>query len=71
MRKKGNITNWLYWFSLALAVIGVYKFLDNFTQIGEFLSNLLGILMQLFLYQALLQSLKLKLLENMAQKFVW
>lgn len=45
MREKGNITKWLYWFSLALAVIIVYKFLDNFTAIGLFLSNLIGILM--------------------------
>ena len=45
MKEKGNITKWLYWFSLALAVILVYKLLDNFTAIGEFLSNLAGILM--------------------------
>ena len=45
MKKKGNVTKWLYWFSLALAVIAVYKFLDNFTQIGVFLSSLLGVLM--------------------------
>lgn len=45
MKEKGNITKWLYWFSLALAVIMVYKFLDNFTAIGLFLSNLMGILM--------------------------
>lgn len=45
MKEKGNITKWLYWFSLAIAVIIVYKLLDNFTAIGEFLSNLAGILM--------------------------
>ena len=45
MKEKGNITKWLYWFSLALAVIMVYKFLDNFTAIGVFLANLFGILM--------------------------
>ena len=45
MKEKGNISKWLYWFSLALAVIGVYKFLDNFTEIGAFISNLFGILM--------------------------
>lgn len=45
MKEKGNISKWLYWFSLALAVIGVYKFLDNFTEIGVFISNLFGILM--------------------------
>ena len=45
MKEKGNISKWLYWFSIALAVILVYKFLDNFTQIGVFISNLFGILM--------------------------
>jgi len=45
MKGKNNVTKWLYWFSLALAIIFVYKFLDNFTAIGLFLSNLLGILM--------------------------
>lgn len=43
--KSNNIKKWLYWFSLAVAVIIIYKFLDNFTAIGEFLSNLVGILM--------------------------
>lgn len=45
MKEKNNVTKWLYWFSLAIAVIIVYKLLDNFTAIGEFLSNLAGILM--------------------------
>lgn len=45
MKGKNNVTKWLYWFSLAIAVIVVYKLLDNFTAIGMFLSNLAGILM--------------------------
>ena len=45
MKEKGSISKWLYWFSLALAVIGVYKFLDSFTQIGAFVTNLIKILM--------------------------
>ena len=45
MKEKGNISKWIYWFSLSVAVIAVYKFVDNFTQIGLFISNLLGILM--------------------------
>ena len=49
MKEKGNITKWLYWFSLALAVIVVYKFLDNFTEIGVFISNLFGVLMPFIL----------------------
>lgn len=49
MKQKGNVTKWLYWFSLALAVIMVYKFLDNFTEIGIFISNLFGVLMPFIL----------------------
>lgn len=45
MKEKGNITKWLYWFSLAITVIIVYKLLDNFTAIGVFITNLAGILM--------------------------
>lgn len=45
MKKKGKITGWLYWFSLALVVLLVYKFLDSFNEIGIFISNLIGILM--------------------------
>lgn len=49
MKKKGSISKWIYWFSLALAIIIVYKFFDNFTAIGAFLSNLIGILMPFLL----------------------
>ena len=45
MKENNKITKWLYWFSLALVIILIYKFLDNFTAIGEFVSNLFGILM--------------------------
>ena len=40
--KKNNITEWLYWFLLAVATIIVYKFLDNFSAIGTILSNLMS-----------------------------
>ena len=30
---KKNLSKWMYWFLLAVSVILVYKFLDNFTQI--------------------------------------
>ena len=53
MKEKGNISKWIYWFSLAIAIIVVYKFLDNFTVIGQFISNLLGVLMP-FLMGALI-----------------
>lgn len=49
MKKNGKISEWLYWFSLALVVIIVYKFLDNFTSIGKFISNLVGVLMPFLL----------------------
>ena len=49
MKEKGNITKWVYWFSLALAIIMVYKFLDNFTAIGQFIANLFGVLMPFLL----------------------
>lgn len=45
MKKNGKITGWIYWFTLAVAVILVYKFLDSFSAIGAFISNLIGILM--------------------------
>jgi len=45
MKKKGKITGWLYWFSLAVVLLLVYKFLDSFNEIGLFLTNLIGILM--------------------------
>ena len=45
MKKKGKITGWLYWFSLSVVVLLVYKFLDSFNEIGAFLSNLIGIIM--------------------------
>jgi len=49
MKKKGNIKQWMYWFSIALAVIIVSKFLDNFTKIGQFISDLFGVLMPFLL----------------------
>ena len=45
MKKKGNITSWIYWFTLAIVVTIIYKFFDNFTAIGEFISNLISVLM--------------------------
>lgn len=49
MKENNKLTKWLYWFSLALAIILVYKFLDNFTAIGKFMSQLLRILMPFLL----------------------
>lgn len=45
MEKKTRIwTKWLYWFTFAVAVIFVYKTIDNLGQITEWLKNLIGIL---------------------------
>lgn len=43
--KENGIKKWLYWFIFAVAIIVIYKMLDNFTAIGEFFKNLIGILM--------------------------
>ena len=43
--KKRPITKWLYWFLFAVAIVIVYKTLDNFSAIGEWIGNLLDILM--------------------------
>ena len=32
---KKNFSKWMYWFLLAVAIILVYNFLDNFTEIGN------------------------------------
>ena len=46
MGKENRVwTKWIYWFSLAVAVVFVYKTLDNFNEISDFLKNLLNIVM--------------------------
>lgn len=42
--KKRTITKWLYWFLFAVAVITVYKTLDNFGEIGNWIGGLLEVL---------------------------
>ena len=42
--KKRTITKWLYWFLFAVAVIFVYKTLDNFGAIGNWIGGLLEVL---------------------------
>ena len=54
MKKKNNVWwNWIYWFLFAIAVIAVYKTMDSFNEIREFLARLFGILMP-FIMGALL-----------------
>lgn len=43
-KEKRVITKWIYWFTFAVAVIAVYKILDQFTEITNWLKGLIGIL---------------------------
>lgn len=43
-KQKRVITKWLYWFTFAVAVIAVYKTLDNFSEITNWIRGLIGIL---------------------------
>ena len=47
--EKHNIKRWLFWFSLALAVIVLYNVLGNLTGIGRWIGNLMNVLMPFFL----------------------
>lgn len=41
---KKNFSKWMYWFILAVAIILVYKFLDNFTAIGNAIGNFFSVI---------------------------
>lgn len=41
---KKNFSKWLYWFMLAVAIIGVYKFLDNFEAIRNTIGHFFEII---------------------------
>ena len=41
---KKNFSKWMYYFLLALAIIIVYKFLDNFTAIGNAIGKFVGVI---------------------------
>lgn len=45
MEEKKRGLKWLYWFSLGISIISVYKLLDNFGQITNWLAGLLDVLM--------------------------
>ncbi len=49
MKEKRNWTKWIYWFTFAVAVIFVYKTLDNFNDISMWIGNLISILMPFFM----------------------
>lgn len=47
--KVKNWAKWIYWFTFAVAVIAVYKTLDNFNDIMIFIENLFSVLMPFFI----------------------
>lgn len=49
MKKEKHWAKWIYWFTFAVAVIAVYKTLDNFGDISIWFSRLMGIVFPFFL----------------------
>lgn len=71
MKQRRVWTKWFYWFTFALAVIIVYKILDNFTGIKNWVSNLFNVLMPFILGIILAYVLysPARGLENLFKKF--
>ena len=67
---KKKITKWLYWFLFAVAIILVYKTLDNFSEIGNWIKNLFDVLMPFLigLLIAYLLYIPCRKLENIYKK---
>lgn len=72
MKKKNNNvwTQWLYWFVFAVAVIAVYKTLDNFSEIMLWIEKLFEIIMPFLvgILIAYLLYIPCKKLENIYKK---
>lgn len=49
MKERKIWTKWLYWFTFAVAIIVIYKTLDNFKDIGNWFSNFMHIVMPFIL----------------------
>ena len=49
MKERKNITRWIYWFTFAIAIIIIYKLLDNFNDIFLWFKRLISILMPFFM----------------------
>ncbi len=45
MKEKKVWTKWFYWFTFAVAIITIYKTLDNFAELGNWLSNFFKVIM--------------------------
>ena len=44
IKKFKGETKWFYWFTLLVAIVIVYKILDNFTGIGEWVAELIKVI---------------------------
>ena len=49
MKERKTITKWIYWFTFAVAVIFIYKTIDNFNNISTWFGRLISILMPFFM----------------------
>ena len=49
MKERKTITKWIYWFTFAIAVIFVYKTIDNFNNISTWFGKFISILMPFFM----------------------
>ena len=70
-KKSKNIgKKWIYWFSFAMAVILIYKVLDNYSEIKDWISNLFRIIMPFVIgiIIAYLLYLPSKKIENVYKK---
>jgi len=45
MKETKNVRKWIYWFVFAVAIIAVYKILDNFSDISLWIKGLISVLM--------------------------
>lgn len=74
MEKKNNIwTKWIYWFLFAVAVIIVYKTLDNFSDITNWIIGIIDVLMPFIIgiLLAYLFYVPSKMIENLYKKAKW
>lgn len=70
MENKKALTKWLYWFLFAVAVIAVYKTLDNFTDIINFIKGVCGVIMPFLIgiFIAYLLYIPCRKIENLFSK---
>lgn len=74
MEKKENIWGkWLYWFIFAVAIIAVYKTLDNFSDITDWIKGTFNVLMPFIIgiLLAYLFYIPCKNLERVYKKAKW